>query len=185
MSQDPIQQLSEEHRPILAVVDYLAALAPQVVAGDAVDIGRLQGVLAFMQEFADRCHHAKEEELLFPMLVEVNVPESGCPIGGLKAEHAKGRKLVDQLQQAITLWDDQQADARQLLAGAIDGIVTLYPSHIWKEDDMVFPMASRILDPARLDRLRAGFAAVDAQYRHCHPQHIAFAESLRQHMPAG
>ena len=51
--------------------------------GERIDTVLVRQVVEFMREFADRCHHAKEERILFPEMVRKGVPEAGCPIGGL------------------------------------------------------------------------------------------------------
>ena len=45
----------------------------------------------FFSQFADKCHHAKEEDLLFPLLKERGIPEQGGPIGVMLHEHDVGQ----------------------------------------------------------------------------------------------
>ncbi|MAK56286.1 MAG: hemerythrin [Pusillimonas sp.] len=179
MSDHPIQQLVDDHRYILMVVNHLNSLAPGIAGSEPVDVPLLRQAVEFMREFADHCHHGKEEDLLFPALVEANVPESGCPIGGLKGEHVKGRKLVGQLEEGINLLETDEAQARQTLCEAIRGIALLYPDHIWKEDAMVFPMAERLLSDAEVNGLKVGFAEVEKTHAHHHQKHTEFALSLQ------
>jgi hemerythrin-like domain-containing protein len=37
--------------------------------------------MGFLKEFADKRHHGKEEGILFPALVEADIPEKGGHIG--------------------------------------------------------------------------------------------------------
>ncbi|RIY42132.1 hemerythrin domain-containing protein [Neopusillimonas maritima] len=179
MSDHPIQQLVDDHRYILMVVNHLDRLAPGIAGSEPVNAPLLRQAVQFMREFADHCHHGKEEDLLFPALVEANVPESGCPIGGLKGEHIKGRKLVGQLEEGINLLETDESQARQTLYEAIRGITLLYPDHIWKEDAMVFPMAERLLSDAQVNGLKLGFAEVEKTHAKHHQHHMAFALSLQ------
>jgi hemerythrin-like domain-containing protein len=36
--------------------------------------------LVFLKEFADRCHHGKEEDFLFPALEKAGIKKEGGPI---------------------------------------------------------------------------------------------------------
>jgi hemerythrin-like domain-containing protein len=65
-----------------------------------------QGV-DFVRNFADRCHHAKEEENLFPRMEARGVPRDGGPIGVMLFEHEEGRAYVRAIAGAI---DDYEAD---------------------------------------------------------------------------
>ena len=75
-----IDMLSKEHKIILQVVLGLHGLAGHLREGRRVDVELLREAVDFMREFADKCHHAKEEELLFPALVAHGVPLHGCPL---------------------------------------------------------------------------------------------------------
>ena len=87
MPNSPTLMLEDEHRFIAKVVSVAPVLADRLEAGQAVDADTLQGVVEFMRIFADKCHHGKEEELLFPLLGKKGVPLQGCPIGALIMEH--------------------------------------------------------------------------------------------------
>ena len=53
---DPIHQLSHEHRYILKVVHGLSAIDQELEAGRMPDLARLRNIVAFLREFADQCH---------------------------------------------------------------------------------------------------------------------------------
>lgn len=50
----------------------------------------LRGFIGFLKEFADRCHHGREEGILFPALVNAGIPEQSGPIGVMLAEYVEG-----------------------------------------------------------------------------------------------
>jgi len=75
--------LEDEHLVITKVVGATPVLADRLEAGQEVDVNTLQGIVEFMRTFADKCHHGKEEELLFPLLSKKGVPMQGCPVGVL------------------------------------------------------------------------------------------------------
>jgi len=158
-----VDMLVNEHKVILKVVDGLQQAAKQLREGSRVDPSLLREAVAFMREFADRCHHAKEEDLLFPALVAHGVPLHGCPVDALLHEHEKGRLLVKKIGDELDAYTAGVEESGNTIADAIDGIVKLYPNHIWKEDDMVFPMVERIFSELDRSELYKGFQQVEAK----------------------
>ena len=158
-----IDMLSKEHKIILQVVLGLHGLAGHLREGRRVDVELLREAVDFMREFADKCHHAKEEELLFPALVAHGVPLHGCPLDALLHEHKKGRLLAGQLSDAIDAYHAGERDGGDKITTAIEAIERLYPDHIWKEDDMVFPMSARLIPAKDRERLFVQFTEVEAR----------------------
>lgn len=177
---NPIHMLTHEHHLILKVVNALEVLGQGLTSGEAMDAPLFREIIAFMREFADRCHHAKEEDLLFPAMVELGVPESGCPIGGLKGEHVQGRNLVSLLEKGVELYDTEPDRAREIAAEAINRIVKLYPNHIWKEDKMVFPMADKLFNEGQLCHLEESFERVEKEKGSDHDLYKKFAITLEK-----
>ena len=57
-------------------------------------------ILEFLKVFVDKCHHAKEEELLFPASVVAGVPKAG-PIAVMLHEHDTGRNYIKAMNAAF------------------------------------------------------------------------------------
>ncbi len=161
MSLKPTETLESEHRFIQKVVAASAILADQLVAGVDLDIEVLHGIVEFMRTYADRCHHGKEEDLLFPALERRGVPMRGCPVGALLGEHKLGRTLVGALAEAIDAYSKGSPEAKDALTKSLRGIVDLYPNHIWKEDFLLFPMTNKVLSPEDQANLRQEFEKVE------------------------
>lgn len=158
-----IDMLAREHKIILQVVLGLHGLTRHLREGRTVEVQLLREAVEFMREFADKCHHAKEEELLFPALVAHGVPLHGCPLDALLHEHKEGRRLVGQLSDAIDAYHAEQSGAGDKITTTIEAIERLYPDHIWKEDEMVFPIAERLIPAEARERLFAQFEEVEAR----------------------
>ena len=75
-------ELKKEHEGIKLMLRVLQAVAGKVNLGDRVNPEHIDGILEFLSIFVDKCHHAKEEEFLFPafgMLGEHNADGAGNP----------------------------------------------------------------------------------------------------------
>jgi hemerythrin-like domain-containing protein len=63
----PTDLLENEHHVIAKMVLVASMLADRLVAGQSVEVETLQRMVEFLREYAGKCHHDKEEQLLFPL----------------------------------------------------------------------------------------------------------------------
>src|SRR5512139_990593 len=115
MTNRPTEMLEAEHRFIAKVVGSAGLLADKLEAGQPVEAHVFQEVVEFMRIYADKCHHGKEEDLLFPLLAERGVPMRGCPVEALMHEHVMGRALVQGLAEAAEAWQKGDLSAPENL----------------------------------------------------------------------
>ena len=73
--------LRQEHEAILKVLGAAEEAARRIDSGGPVRREALSGLSEFFRLFADKCHHGKEEDLLFPLLESHGMPRSGGPTG--------------------------------------------------------------------------------------------------------
>lgn len=177
-SNNPIHRLTHEHKYILKVVHGLSVIDDALARGQQPDLARVRTIVGFMRDFADKCHHAKEEAILFPALEHKGVPPTGCPLEGLRREHIKGRELVGALAAAADASAQGHANAVAAMRSAIGGIQLLYPNHIWKEDEMVFPMAERLFSPDELEAMGQQFDQAEEALGQDHDHYMRFADDM-------
>lgn len=147
----PTGQLREEHQVILRALALLERLGRALDAGQAVDRGHLAWLRGFFETFADRCHHGKEEQHLFPALERHGIPRAGGPLAVMLQEHEEGRALL----RAMAQGDDRR------VAGAIRAYAALLRAHIDKENGVLFPLAEQVLPEGEQKRLVEAFEAVE------------------------
>jgi DUF438 domain-containing protein len=91
-----------EHEMIERAMDVLKGELVKLESA-AHDPWSLQRAIDFLLEFGDRIHNQKEEQVLFPLMVERGIPQSG-PIRVMLMEHEAERTLLEQMfVQALTL----------------------------------------------------------------------------------
>ena len=153
--------LRREHDAILKMLDAAEEVARQLDANLPVDRETLAGLLEFLRIFADRCHHSKEEDYLFPTLERKGLPRDGGPIGVMLYEHEQGRALIRQMGEASEAFAAGSSDAGQRWAAAARGYISLLRSHIMKENNILFMMADQILTSAEQDALSEAFEKIE------------------------
>lgn len=151
----PVESLTSEHRVIQSVLDAMQREVEDRLSAGELRVPFWERCMSFLRDFADRCHHGKEEELLFPMLERIGVPEG--PVGVMRTEHEQGRAMVKWMATAL---DEGNVDA---LAGAASGFVQHLRQHIYKEDHVLFPMAQQALSTEQVAELQLGFAKAERE----------------------
>ncbi len=153
--------LRTEHEAILKMLDAAEEVARQLDRNYPVAPQTLSGLLEFLQTFADRCHHSKEEEYLFPALEERGLPRAGGPIGVMLHEHEQGRALIKRMAEASEAYSGGRPDAGRLWAAAARSYAGLLRSHIMKENNVLFVMAEQILSKSEQEALSEAFEKVE------------------------
>jgi hemerythrin-like domain-containing protein len=85
------------------------------------------------------------------------------PISVLLEEHKEGRRLVAAIAEGMAACEHDDSGAAGLLQADIIAYVDLMRAHTDKEDNVVFPLADRILRPADLEALVAEFDRIEAE----------------------
>jgi len=78
-------------------------------------------------------------------------------------EHEKGRAMVGELADAIRGYAAGEPAARENLVKSLRELVVFFPSHIWKEDYLLFPLAGKVLTPDDQRELMDKFETVDRE----------------------
>ncbi|MBI5837513.1 MAG: DUF438 domain-containing protein [Candidatus Eisenbacteria bacterium] len=99
----------------------------------------------YVCDYVDRCHNMKEERHLFPLIEELGVPRHGGPLAVMLAEHETGRQILSRfapLADAVAAGDGSRAVE---LGKAFREYAALCKDHFWKENDILYPMALRLM----------------------------------------
>tara|TARA_Y100000310_G_scaffold229967_1_gene232391 strand:- start:1057 stop:1578 length:522 start_codon:yes stop_codon:yes gene_type:complete len=132
----------EEHDQILRFLDLLERTRVELRnSGPATD-GFKQWAVDFIVDYADRSHHSKEEDCLFPLLEQRGIPNQGGPIGMMLHEHNTGRQWVQRMRDAVG-----QSEAMDLeFADAAAKYIALLRQHIAKENEILYPMGMQAMN---------------------------------------
>ena len=135
----------------------------------------------FFPTFADKCHHAKEEAHLFPLLEARGVPRKGGPIGCMLSEHEAGRAHVGAVREALKLTAEGDGDARETVRREAMAYVALLRQHIEKENTILFPAGDQHMTAEDKEALWKKFqcAEHDVLPPGTHEKYVALAEELR------
>jgi hemerythrin-like domain-containing protein len=153
----PLYVLKHEHRVIEKVLRALDGVCARLDMGLTVPTGALLNLVDFITEFADRYHHGKEENYLFPALHKQGIASRDSALQVIGREHEIERNLTDQMREAALEYAESDPDSRSLFAGAARAYITHLTGHIQKEDAILFRVADEMLDETDREDLMAGF----------------------------
>jgi hemerythrin-like domain-containing protein len=176
-AEKPTEILSDEHRVIERVLDALQRLTALPVNPS---LEQWRKALEFLRNFADQCHHFKEEKILFPALEEHGIPREGGPIGMMLAEHEEGRAHVRSMTDAVEQVAKGNGAATATLLEHVRAYVALLREHIQKEDDILFRMADDVIPEQEQRRILTEFEAHEAEEMGAgaHEKYLGIAREL-------
>jgi len=135
------KHLMIEHESVLKMLEVMNASADKLSKGENVPAVDLEDMLSFLRVFVDKCHHGKEETILFPRLVETGIPNEGGPVGMMLKEHVIGRGYIAGFADGITSYKAGDNDGIKGIIENVHGYGELLASHIFKENNILYKMA--------------------------------------------
>ena len=154
---ESVDRLVAEHDMIERALALLEKVVVRIKSGDAVPNDFPLWAANFFSQFADACHHAKEEDIFFPRLKERGIPETGGPIGVMLHEHDVGRDCVRRMRSAA---EKSEFDSASFAEAAIE-FIPLLRQHIFKENNVLFKMAEQVLSATDDAELSQAFTVVE------------------------
>ena len=167
--EDLVNNLMNDHDVIkvsISVVDKM--LVEKRLNPDDVSM-----LLDFYEFFVDRCHHVKEEVILFPLINIKLYPFENSPVNVMVMDHGVfrylirlNRELLSRLIKGDQSIKDTLMDYLALMAGHLN-------QHIEKEDKVLFPQA---MD---LDNVEGSRSIEDIEAEANHDKWLQVIEKLK------
>lgn len=173
-------QLIQEHQAVLLMLQILEAINSDLDRGIQPDADEMDSVIDFLKGFVDKCHHGKEEDILFPELEARSVPNTNGPIGVMLSEHQQGRVLIKGMAEALNLFKAGLLDSisKQFVPNSRQ-YTELLRNHIAKENQVLFKMADSLIDEADQNELYEKFEELENE-RMGPGQHEAYHHLLHK-----
>lgn len=176
------RSLREEHQVILGVLDCFEVALSRARADGVVTSDIFAPFVEFFRGFADRCHHCKEEDELFPCLNACGMPRDVGPIAVMLHEHRIGRAHVRAIAESLPAADTGDAAARQAVLQHGFAFLEMLRNHIFKEDHVLFDMADQMVEGSAAAALADAYRAREGNpdYQQTHDRCARIARELRE-----
>jgi len=133
-----IEDLVNDHKLIVSLLDVI----------DKIDNSKnyekdyFEKIIYVIKNFADKFHHGKEEEILYPYVVEhKGFSKENGPVAIMFIEHDEGRgyvkKASDELKNNFANYS--------VIIENLKSYSELLRGHIYKEDNILFPMIDNVI----------------------------------------
>ena len=163
----PIGPLMIEHRLIERMIRLLKQQLEKVGSQKKADPVFIDIAVDFVKNYADRCHHGKEEDILFRDLAKKALSEEHRGImEELLDEHVRARKATKSLLEAKERYLVGNDAALDDIVDAITWLVNFYPIHIEKEDRQFFLPVMGYLTTQEQDAMLQEFYEFDRNLIH-------------------
>lgn len=148
-----------EHQLILRMIAQMRAKAERLARGGDLDPVFISVVVDFIRSYADRCHHGKEEAILFRELAGRQLSdEDARAMQQLIDDHVWARGKTRELVDASDEYFGGRAEALRHVESVLRQLAEFYPGHIAREDKEFFRHAMTYFTPEER-------AAMDAECR--------------------
>ena len=163
----PVRKLVAEH----AVIKRLLEVIPRLIGELEEDRGNgfrwVEGAVDFIRSYADRFHHAKEEDVLFKYF-----DENAEIFHAMRLDHEEARGHVRAVMEAL-----ERKDAK--IAGEhLEAYRELLTEHIKKEDEVLYPWLDRNISTSQVGALFTKFISIDETFGDVPRNQEAFIERI-------
>jgi DUF438 domain-containing protein len=118
-------------------------------------------LLDVLWDYGETCHNMKEEKVYFPLLLERGMPPQG-PVAVMLAEHQKERDYLNKLKSLLPE-AKQNKELEQEFSNIFGEYSALTKDHIWKENDILYPMGRKFVQPDDVPYLATEFKRIEQE----------------------
>lgn len=159
-----LERLKGEHAPLWKGMEELEKSARRIGSDFAVENWKeaLSVLEARVRSFVEELdlHSRREEEVLFPLMAGYIGRETG-PIAVMEYEHEQAKiRLAGFLSRMEEIGNVVEANGARQIAGEVVEAVQILSDHFRKEENVLFPMAERMLSDAEKEQLLEGIQAI-------------------------
>ena len=152
-----LKLLYDEHTIIVNAID-VSKQCEQLIGVDDIAYEKIiHQLIAFFRNYADKYHHFKEEEILFPEMTKRNEFLSDGVIKEMFDNHDEFRKMIKCIESNLNSRNFVlvQKELKKYGEALLD--------HISVENDEVFQMAESILSESELEKIFHRFLDCDRE----------------------
>lgn len=149
----PIQKLVDEHK----IIKEFLALVPELCERISKDLDGSKGIIIqsveFIRQFADKFHHAKEEDILFSY-----AKGNEDILNVMLEDHKKGRYYVKSILLGL------ETEDASFITYSLKHYRELLTEHIKKEDEILYPWIERAMTASEINEMEIKFDTTDHSF---------------------
>lgn len=162
-----MKELMAEHKFILKVISLVPAVVEKIDVQIHSDKVFILELVDFIRHYADKFHHAKEEDILFKYF-----DENLDILKVMLADHTTGRGYVAQIVNGTETGDNT------LVKENLTNYAQLLSEHIQKEDTILYPWMDKNLSTKQIGEMFSKFMNVNSSQADVKAKYEEFVTNL-------
>lgn len=158
-----ITELKNEHQGIKLMLNIMLAISKMIEDGKPVPVEHLEKIVDFLAVFADKCHHGKEEGILFPALASLKNQAMATSKGEILHEHQQARDLIQSAGKILQAHPKPGKDGLMKIAKIFREYNKLLLAHIETENTSLFPALQADINPGLDEKLFEAFETLEVE----------------------
>jgi hemerythrin-like domain-containing protein len=175
---NPIEKLKAEHQIILKGIELLEKGADMLEKGQNIAPEYFRKSIDFIRNYADKYHHAKEEDILFVKLGKAGFPTQAGPVAVMLQEHEQGRDFISALETANDKYASGDNSAKTEIVRSARSYAQLLRQHIRKEDMVLYPMAENALGDDGIDQMQPDFDRIEREQAGAETKYLSILHQM-------
>lgn len=136
--------IKSEHKNLGAVLYSMEHLVEEIEKGKQADLKIFHGLFTYIDRFLDRYHHPKENDYLFPRLLE-RAPDCKPLVQTLGQQHRDGEFLFVEMLKALSAYEFSGASEFEPFRDAVYSYTQFERDHARLEEKEILPLAKQAL----------------------------------------
>ena len=156
----PTENLSKEHNDILELLAIMSRISKNILSNKVFYTSDIEEIIDFLKHFIEKSHH-KKEEVFYPILTVADIPNDKEELSVMLYEHVLAHNYLKDISSCIMNCKIGNSFSQELLAESMMKYVVLLRGHIKKEENIIFPMADKVLNKHQQDEVYAIFEKIE------------------------
>ncbi|MHA2370056.1 MAG: hemerythrin domain-containing protein [Candidatus Hodarchaeales archaeon] len=173
-----IQELMKEHDNIAIMLEILEKATESFKTDTEGTVEHLEQIIDFFDAFGDKCHHSKEEDLLYAALKKSGMITENHPdgvvvintIASMIKDHQRARIYIDDMREALAKYHEENSASIDHFVKKANNFIAFQRQHINTEDQVLYPLANSHLSGKELQELSKNFERVVGEKREIEKQ---------------
>ncbi|MCL4499504.1 MAG: hemerythrin domain-containing protein, partial [Chloroflexi bacterium] len=180
----PSRMLKMEHHEIGRALKIIKSQAEKIEADREIDPSIISGTIFFLKEFGDRCHHSKEERVIFPVVERAGGDIGNSLVKVLVTDHKIGRELLAAISEINEAYGRGERDLDKNLAKEMFEYVTHMVSHIRAENTTLSDLMDQVFSYDEGEALYQQCGTIEEEIPESHQELVTTLERIEDDLAA-
>lgn len=155
--------LIQEHGAIRLTMRAMEKIIAKAKQEEDINTTHLDWVVEILQLFADKCHHAKEEDVLIPEVRKLGIQDEDHLSQTILDEHVLARGYTKGIKEGLDKYKNGEKEIVQDIIQNATSYVQLIDKHIDKENLVFFPRSDAVLTGEQQQKMYEDFEKIETE----------------------